>query len=373
MPPFRASLALLCLVSSASAPLAAQAPGARTQRLARVDSIIKDYLRNGLVPSVAVAIVQRGDTLMLKGFGLADRSANRAAGPATVYEIGSITKQFTASGILRLVEQGKVGLDDDVSRYVPSFPLQGHHVTVHQLLNHTSGIHNYTNEAFWAPHWAEDLSPDSILGFVAKDTFDFAPGTRHSYSNSGYLLLGMIIERVTGKPYAAFLGEQFFTPLKLRHTSYCPSHPADTSFALGYTEQNGQVVRAAYLSMTHPFAAGAICSTARDLAVWQAALHGGRVLAPASYARMIAPDVLPDGTRLHYGFGLGIEKMNGHPMIDHGGGINGFTTAAMYFPADVLNVVVLTNTDNSGNPTLLAGTIARAVLGLPLGGRLYDR
>jgi CubicO group peptidase (beta-lactamase class C family) len=302
----------------------------------------------------------------MRGYGYADLQAKRLAGPTTVYEIGSITKQFTSSAIMRLVEQGRIGLEDDLSRYLPTFPLHGRHVTIRELLNHTSGIHSYTSIPAWRPHWAEDLTPDSIVGFVAADSFDFAPGSAWRYNNTGYVLLGMVIEKVTGEPYARYLDEQFFKPLGLRQTTYCPAQRLrDTSYANGYSAHGTQLVPAEYLSMTHPFSAGALCSSVKDYLIWQRALHGGKVVSAHSYAQMTTPDTLTNGKPLTYGFGLAVADIGGHRVITHSGGINGYTTSQMYLPADSLSVIVFTNTDSRG-PDFTAMNIARVVLGLPL-------
>jgi len=177
----------------------------RAALVARIDSLVQDHLTNGPAASAAVAVVQGNDTIVMRGYGFADLPSKRPAGPTTMYEIGSITKQFTSSAIMRLVEQGRIGIDDDLSKYLPQFPLHDHHVTIRELLNHTSGIHSYTSSPAWRPHGAEDLAPDSIVGFIAGDRFDFAPGTKWLYNNTGYVLLGMVIEKVTGEPYARFL------------------------------------------------------------------------------------------------------------------------------------------------------------------------
>ena len=370
----RSRLLAILVLALAQSPAAAQQANhadraTRTALVARIDSLALDYLLTSPAASMAVAIVRGSDTLVMRGYGYADVTSQRLAGPSSIYEIGSITKQFTSSAIMRLVEQGKISLDDDMSKYLPSFPLQGHRVTIRQLLNHTSGIHSYTSEQAWRPHWAEDLSPDSIVGFVTRDTFDFAPGARWSYNNTGYVLLGMIVEKVTGVPYARYLDEQFFNPLGLQYTMYCPAPNArDTTFAIGYSPRSGQLVPADYLSMTHPFSAGALCSSVRDYLVWQRALHGGRIVSAKSYALMTTPDTLNDGKRLTYGFGLGVGDVGGHHMITHGGGINGYTTAQAYFPADSLSVIAFTNTDGS-SPDFTALNMARAVLGLPLATR----
>ncbi|HEY5061764.1 MAG TPA: serine hydrolase [Gemmatimonadaceae bacterium] len=357
------SLVALCLAFTAAG--AQQPPQSRPELVRQIDSIANDYVTSGPTASAAVAVVRGRDTIVMRGYGYADIAAKRRAGPTTVYEIGSITKQFTSSAIMRLVEQGKINLDDDLSKYVPNFPLHGRHVTIGELLNHTSGIHNYTAEPAWQKHWAEDLTTDSIVGFVKQDTLDFAPGTKWSYSNTGYVLLGIVVEKASGKPYATYLDEQFFKPLRLRQTRYCPSHAPDTTFATGYSIKAGQLVPSTYLSMTHPFSAGALCSTARDFLVWQRALNNsGRVVSARSYALMTTPDTLANGTRLTYGFGLGVSQLGSHRMISHGGGINGFTTAQLWVPDDTLSVIMFTNTDGRA-PDGAAVNIARAVLGLP--------
>ena len=281
-------------------------------------------------------------------------------------EIASLTKQFTAAAIMRLVEQGKVRLDDGISQYVPSFPLQGHRVTIRHLLTHTSGIHNYTAKPEWRAHWAEDLTPDSIVGFVVRDTFDFAPGAKLQYSNTGYILLGMIIERVAGRSYGAFLDDEFFRPLRLSRTHYCEKNPTDPNVAKGYSTRNGALVPAEYLSLTHPFAAGAICSTAADMARWEALFHRGQVLSPRSYQLMTSPTLLSSGARANYGFGLSIINMDvaglgSRRTIAHNGAINGYLTQQIYVPADSLAVVVLTNTDATPPLELTVDIVQRAL------------
>jgi D-alanyl-D-alanine carboxypeptidase len=368
---FAATLCLAC------PQLHAQAAGSKASAASlagRFDSIVVDaFMRRIHVSSVSAAVVRGRDTLLFKAYGLADRQANRAATPTTVYEIGSLTKQFTASAILRLVEQGKLKLDDDIGQYVPRFPLQGHHVTIRNLLNHTSGIRNYTATPAWRPHWADDLSPDSVPGFVANDKFDFEPGTKASYSNTGYHLLGMIIEKVTGMTYATYLQQQFFGPLGLTQTRYCESHPTDPRMAKGYSVKDSAFVVAAYLSMTIPYSAGALCSTTGDFIAWERAFHSGRVVSAASYREMTSPPSLPGGAQTSYGFGLAVGTLAGHRAIAHSGGINGFSTVQLYLPDDSVQVVVFTNSDEFG-PEPTAFDLARVVLGVaPTGMGAMDR
>jgi D-alanyl-D-alanine carboxypeptidase len=332
--------------------------------VSRIDSLANAFIKNTHTPAVSVAVLRGSDTIVMKGYGEASVEAHRAATASTVYRIGSITKQFTSAEIMRLVERGKLSLDDPMSKYLPDVPLHGHTVTIRQLLNHTSGIHSYTSEPEWQKTWSKDLTPRQIVAFVDKDTFDFAPGTGWRYNNTGYVLLGMIIEKITGEPYASYLQHDLFTPLGLRQTSYCPSRPTDPSFADGYSSGGGTVKPAEFLAMSHPFSAGALCSTVRDLVIWQRALAGGRVVNAKSFALMTTADTLNNGKRLNYGFGLVPGMLGTHRSIGHGGGVNGFTTSSIFFPDDSVNVVVFSNSDRG--PDALALNIARAVFGMPL-------
>jgi CubicO group peptidase (beta-lactamase class C family) len=341
----------------------AQQPS-RATLTTRIDSLAGAFIADTHTPAVSVAVLRGKDTLVMKGYGDASIDSHRAATASTVYRIGSITKQFTSAAVMRLVERGKLSLDDPMSKYLPDVPLHDHIVTIRQLLNHTSGIHSYTSEPAWQKTWAEEFTPRQVVAFVDKDTFDFAPGAAWRYNNTGYVLLGMIIEKVTGETYASYLQHDLFTPLGLRQTSYCPSRPTDPSFADGYSSAGGTVKPAVFLDMSHPFAAGALCSTVRDLVIWQRALAGGRVVNAKSFALMTTADTLNNGKRLSYGFGLVPGMLGTHRSIGHGGGVNGFTTSSIFFPDDSVNVVVFSNSDRGPDP--LALNIARAVFGIPL-------
>src|SRR5215471_11014522 len=197
-----AGLAMLAGLSSATAQ---HSTVSRDSFRQRADSLVLTYLAESHAPSASFAVIRGNDTLAYGAHGLANVDAWRAATPTMVYEIGSNTKQFTSAAIMRLVEQGRVKLDDDLSKYVPQLPLQGKKVSIHQLLNHTSGIHSYTSSPEWSKTWNDVLSPDAIIKFIAADTFDFAPGTAYRYNNTGYVLLGMVIEKATGQKYASYL------------------------------------------------------------------------------------------------------------------------------------------------------------------------
>lgn len=330
-----------------------------------VDSVANAAVSEHRTPGVSIAIVQNGRTLLAKGYGYADLENDVAAAPHTVYRIGSVTKQFTAAAIMRLKEQGKLSLDDTLQTFFPNYPAQGHRVTVRNLLNHTSGIRSYTS---MGPKWQRllrlDMAPDSMLALFAPEPFDFKPGDQWRYDNSGFFLLGMIIEKLSGKTYGQYLQDEFFTPLQLTGTTYCEQAPIIKHRAQGYAPRpDGRFINAQPLSMTQPYAAGSLCSTVTDLAAWAIALSSGKVVSPASYKEMTTPDTLNNGKPLTYGFGLGTGMLGGHRQVSHNGGINGFISELHHYPDDSLITVVLTNVEGNVAPPL-ERQIARRALGI---------
>ena len=357
----RRQIIALALVVTAL-PLAAQRDHAALTR--RLDSLSRAWLAAGPSAGASIAVVQGRDTLLLEGIGERDHEHALPATPTTVYRIGSITKQFTSSAIMQLVEQGKIGLGDPLTKYLPEYP-QWRTVTIRQLLNHTSGIHSYTSNPDWVKTWNSELTPARIVDFVARDSFDFAPGTQYRYNNTGYVLLGMILDRVTGTPYPQLMPTRFFTPLGLRGAAYCPSDITSADDARGYDRGATAITPAKYLGMSHPYSAGALCMSVVDYLRWQTALTSGRVVSPASYALMSTSDTLSSGKAINYGFGLAQGTIGTHRVVQHTGGVNGFNTAEMWFPDDSLRVVVFSNTVGS-NPNALARSLAAAVLGVQL-------
>src|SRR5689334_19042065 len=330
-----------------------------------VDSVANAAVTAHRTAGVSVAVVKNGRTVLAKGYGFADLENDGPATAQTVYRIGSVTKQFTSAAIMRLVEQGKVSLDDTLQKSLPNFPTQGNRVTVRHLLNHTSGIKSYTS---LGPKWQRverlDLATDSLVSLFANEPFDFKPGDAWLYDNSGYFLLGMIIEKVSGKKYGQYLQDEFFTPLGLKGTIYCDQAPLIKHRAQGYAPKpGGGFINAEPLSMTQPYAAGSLCSTVTDLAAWTLALSSGKVVSPASYKMMTTPLTLNDGKPLSYGFGLGVGTVGGHRQISHNGGINGFISELHHYPDDSLVTVVLTNTGALA-AVQLERLIARRALGI---------
>jgi D-alanyl-D-alanine carboxypeptidase len=354
--------ALFLFLSTAAAPAG---PEQSADLAARLDRIFAEaYPATG--PGAAVIVVRDGKPILRKGYGLANVELSVPIAPEMVFRIGSVTKQFTAGAILKLVEAGKVSLSDEIGRFLPDFPTRGTRVTVEQLLTHTSGIKSVTGMPSWPPRMREDWTLAQLIAFFQNEPFDFEPGTKWKYNNSGYHLLGAIIEKVSGKKYEDFVAEAIFRPLGLERTRYGSDAPIIPGRVEGYQRTPGGIVNAPYLSMTQPYAAGGLVSTVDDLARWQAALDKDGFLSAESRRRMWTPVALPDGTATRYGFGWGIWSYEGHAVVEHGGAINGFVSANMRWPDDHVYVAVLSNATGPGrDPRMLALRAASLVVGVP--------
>ena len=368
-------LLALALIFGASFSSTARAQAGRGGRIASrdvvmhaADSIVDAILKRGRVASVSVAVLRGRDTLVMKGYGMADIENDVPATPATVYRIGSVTKQFTSVAAMQLVDQGKLSLDDDVTKYVPNAPTHGRKILVRHLLNHTSGIPSYTDVGnSFGRVMRLDLSHDSLLATVKDDSLQFEPGSHFYYNNTGYFLLGMVIERVTGKSYGDYLRDALFVPNGLTSTVYCGNAPLIKRRARGYNGLATGLVNADFLSMDLPYAAGSLCSSVGDLAVWTRLLHSGKLVSPGSFASMTTPVKLTSGRPMQYGFGLFMDSLGAHRRIHHGGGINGFISELAYYPDDSLTVVVLSNTAPAPSEQI-AENLARAAFGMPFAG-----
>ena len=358
----RLALALLFL----PVLVAAQSLPPKAAVLHVADSLAAAFLADHQSPSVAVALVRGRDTLVFSAWGKADLENDIAASPRSVYRVGSVTKQFTSAAVMQLVEQGKVKLEDSIAAFLPALPAAWRGVTVRQLLNHTSGIPSYTDIGpSWVRRWGEQMRPDTILALVANTPMGFAPGTSWHYNNTGYVLLGMLIEKVANHSWGVDLQERFFKPLGLADTRNCLNVPLVPRRAQGYQPAGNGWTNAPYLAMSQPYAAGALCSTIGDLVTWNRALHTGKVVSAASYAMMTTPEGAAAKAALKYGFGLGRDTLAGRPVITHGGGINGFITANVWLPDGELSVTVLTNSGAARADRLMA-QLVRAAVGVPL-------
>jgi D-alanyl-D-alanine carboxypeptidase len=360
----RAAHVAVTLSAVAFLTAGAQSPPPKGTVNRLVDSLAAHFVATHGAPGISIAVVRRGDTLVMGGWGKADLENDVPATARTVYRIGSITKQFTSSAVMQLVEQGKVKLDDSIGTYLPTLPTTWRGASVRQLLNHTSGVPSYTDIGMrWVKRWAEEMIPDTLIALTAKDTMWFKPGTSWQYDNSGYVVLGMLIEKLTGHTWATDITERHAKPLGLSDTQNCMVQPVIPRRAQGYSDVSGTWMNSPYLAMSQPYAAGALCSTVGDLARWDQALGSGKVVSPAAYVQMTTP--VGAAAKSRYGFGLTRDSLEGHVLISHGGGIPGFISANAWFPEDRMSVTVLTNSGSARADYLMA-QVARAALGLPL-------
>ena len=330
---------------------------------ASIDSIVASHLSGGRAAGMSVAVIKGRDTLALKGYGFADLEFDVPTPDRAIYEIGSVTKQFTAAAILLLQERGKLSLDDPLTKYLPDYPTQGHTITLRRLLDHTSGIKGYTEVPEFGAFMMRQEPRDSLVAIFSKKPFDFAPGEAQIYNNSAYFLLGLIIEKTSGMSYADFVQKNLFEPAGMIDSRYCSERAVIKRRANGYDMSPTGLQRAGYLNHLWPYAAGSLCSTAGDLVAWNRAIHGGQILSRASYSELTTPGTLNDGTRLRYAKGLMLHSVAGHRVIEHGGGINGFLSASSYFPDSNVIIVVLVNTAGPVSPDAVVASIAERVLG----------
>lgn len=337
----------------------------------KVDSAAKRALAEPNAAGFSIAVARNGEILFAKAYGPADAELGVPLSPDSIMRIGSVTKQFSAAAIMRLVEQGKVSLDAEIQTYLPDFPKKEWPVTVRHILNHTSGIWSYTDDEKWMDRDASlELAPKELVALFADKPLEFEPGTKWKYSNSAYYLLGPIIEQASGKSYAAFVQEEFFTPLKLTNTRHESNTDIILNRAQGYNVRRNKLSNDKPIGADVPGAAGSLLSTASDLCKWEDLLSSGRVVSADSYKQMTTPATLSDGKPTNYGFGLKIDEWEGRRRISHGGGIFGFTSMLLTLPKDdnnpdTLTVAVLSNSE-SYNSGKLADIIARYALGIPV-------
>jgi CubicO group peptidase (beta-lactamase class C family) len=306
----------------------------------------------------SVLVVQKGKTVFQKSYGMADREWSIPNTNQTKYRIGSVTKQFAAATILRLNEEGKLQLDDKLSKYFPDYP-KGDSVTIHMLLNHTSGIKNYTDlPEFW-PKAILPLSHDSMIALFKNKPYDFSPGTNWNYSNSGYYLLGVIVEKVSGKKFTDYLQQEVINKAGLQNTSMDRLDSVLAYRSKGYAKnRTGGYNQAMFISMEGPYSAGAMFSTLEDLVAWTKALHENKILSAAFTQKMMTPYLG------NYGYGLLIDSLKTHKRVWHNGGIPGFSAHLAYYPADDLYVAAISN--NEMNADRVGSAMASISFGLPV-------
>jgi CubicO group peptidase (beta-lactamase class C family) len=326
-------------------------------------------------PGVAVVVAQNGTVLFKKGYGFADVTHRSAFAPDTKSRIGSITKQFTAAAILKLQEQGKLSVQDKLSKYFPDFP-RGDEVTLHHLLTHTSGIRSYTDKPGFMDKVTTPVTPDNLLQSFQNDAYDFAPGKKWRYNNSGYFLLGRIVEKVSGQSYGDFLRKTFFGPLGMANTGVHHAGVALEHEALGYQFTGAAFTNALNWDMSWAGGAGALYSTVEDLFRWNEGLFGGKVLKEttlkAAWTPVKTEDNKDDDSGNGYGYGWFCARTRGAQEISHGGGLNGFSSFIMRLPRENFTVAILANA-LPGAPGVEPSRLAHLVTEIYLGDKLDPR
>jgi CubicO group peptidase (beta-lactamase class C family) len=332
-----------CFCASAQAPVD------------RMDQIARSYSDNHqFMGSVLVA---EGDKVVFeKSYGSANLEWNISDDSLTKFRIGSMTKQFTAASILLLEERGKLSTDDYVKKYMPDAPAAWDKITIYNLLTHTSGIPSFTSFPDYHASEGTPTTPKALVDRFLNKPLEFQPGEKWNYSNSGYVLLGYLLEKISGQTYADFVTQNIFKPLGMKDSGYDSNAAVILHRASGYTPSPDGPVNSGYVDMTIPFSAGALYSTTHDLLLWEQALYGGKVLSAASLKKMTTP------YKENYGCGLMITTAKGRLQYEHGGGIEGFNTDMSYYPDDKLTVIVLANL-NGGAPGDIAGKLAAVVHG----------
>ncbi len=341
------AIAVLCLVSFLTAH--AQDSTARMQQIIQASVDNKTFMGT-------VLVVKDGKTLINQGYGSADLEWNIPNTPSAKFRLGSLTKQFTAASILLLEERGKLKVEDPISKYMPDAPAAWSNITIYNVLTHTSGIPSFTGFPDYATTEWKDTTPTELVARFRDKPLDFEPGAKFSYSNSGYVLLGYLIEKISGQTYADFVQQNIFTPLNMTDTGIDSNAAIIPQRAQGYTPSKQGIHHSGYISMTIPLSAGAIYSTTGDLLKWEQALYGGKLLTPASLTKMTTP------FKSDYAFGLSVRTVDGHKLITHNGGIEGFNTSLNYYPDDKLVVIVLGNL-NGGAPDQIANNLGKVALG----------
>ena len=323
--------------------------------LARMDQVVQSYVAGKRF--MGTVLLAQGDKILLdKGYGYANLEWQIPDAPEAKFRLGSITKQFTAASILLLEERGKLSTSDLVKKYIPVAPAAWDKVTLYNLLTHTSGIPSFTDFPDYRSTESTPTTSEKLVARFRDKPLDFQPGEKWKYSNSGYVLLGYLLEKISGQTYQEFVEQNIFEPLGMNDSGYDANSAIILHRAYGYAPGPNGPVNAGYVDMTIPFSAGALYSTTHDLLRWEQGLFGGKVLSATSLKKMTTP------FKENYACGLMVHAVNGRQIIEHGGGIEGFNTDLAYYPDDKLTVVVLANL-NGGAPEEIATKLAAVAHG----------
>lgn len=354
---------MLVMISFLTFDVSAQALNTK-QLTVEYDKMLSERFKPG-EPGCAALVAKNGQIIYKKAFGLADLELNVAMQPDMVFRIGSITKQFTAVAILQLMEQGKLSLQDDITKFIPDYPTQAYTITIEHLLTHTSGIKSFTNVPELEKYNKTDMKPGEVIDLFKNQPMEFAPGTKYNYNNSGFFLLGYIIEKVSGKTYAEYIQDSFFTPSGMTGSCYGSDTKIIKNRASGYQPGKDGVENAEYLSMLLPYAAGSIQSTVEDLFKWNQAVHSYKLVKKETLDKAFTEYKLTNGKGTGYGYGWALSQIQGSPTIEHGGGINGYLTSGIYLPQEDVFVALFLNSTVKA-PDFLSQKMAALAIGKPL-------
>ncbi|MGH9746897.1 MAG: serine hydrolase domain-containing protein [Candidatus Acidiferrales bacterium] len=355
--------AFILILCMAGAPLAhsQSAPALSPETRTKIDRAAEDVLRTTGVPSASVAIVKDGQIAYLQAYGDAHVDPRTPARPAMRYSIGSISKQFTATAILLLADQGKLTLDDPVGKYLPTLT-RANEVTIREILSHTSGYQDYWPQDYVPPFMTHPISAEEILKIWAHKPLDFDPGTKWEYSNTNYVIAGLIVEKVSGTPLLQFLSAHIFKPLGMESVANIDQDKLGDTDATGYMRYAlGPLRVAPKEGKGWLFAAGELAMPAEDLAKWDIGMLEQRLLKPATYKEMQTALRRKDGVGVRYGLGVFVDTNSGRRILEHGGEVSGFSSENIVFPDDRAAIVVLTNQDSTGAPSEIGNQIAKAL------------
>tara|TARA_R110002020_G_scaffold358857_2_gene571508 strand:+ start:18564 stop:19679 length:1116 start_codon:yes stop_codon:yes gene_type:complete len=335
-------------------------PSAFSQSLeVKIDSLLETtFTPDG--PGAVFLVAKAGEPIYRKAFGKANLELNVSMTPENVFEIGSMTKQFTAISILMLLEQGKLQLDDEITKFIPDYPTQGKRITVHHLLTHTSGIKSFTSMKSLRAIERQDLTPAELIDFFKNEPMDFEPGEEFKYNNSGYVVLGYIIEKLSGKTFADFVQDNIFQKLGMNSSQYASHSQVIENRAYGY-HQKEEYVNKNYISLSLPYSSGSLMSTVDDMLKWNEVLKKNSLIKAETKASAFENHTLNNGDKINYGYGWHISNIANSPSLEHGGSIFGFKSMGVYLPEEDIYVIGLSNCD-CNSPTTLTRDIAQLTL-----------
>lgn len=334
---------------------------ARAQSLhEKIDQVISSEIKDKDSPGGIFMVAKNGNLMYQKAFGKANLELNADLDTGYVFQIGSMTKQFTAIAILMLEEQGKLKTKDPISKYVADFP-NGDNITIHHLLTHTSGIKDFTRMKAIKEIAQREMTPKMLVDFFKNEPVDFSPGEKFEYNNSGYVLLGYIIELVSGESYEGFIGKNIFQKLGMNRSYYATDRLVIPKRAYGYHKKESGFVNKTVISYSVPYSSGALMSTLGDMLKWQNGISQNLLLKKENLQKAFTKYELNNGESINYGYGWHLRELNGVQSREHGGSIFGYKSMAVYIPDEDIYVLGLTNCD-CNSPTKITQDIAKLVL-----------